>query len=72
MDISNPHDKFFKETFSNIENAADFFNETLPESLLKNIDFTKLNMIATLMSMKNLKNILLTLFIAAFINMIFR
>ena len=32
-DISNPHDKFFKETFTRLEVARDFFANYLPEGV---------------------------------------
>jgi predicted transposase/invertase (TIGR01784 family) len=32
-DISNPHDKFFKETFTRLELARDFFANYLPEAV---------------------------------------
>jgi predicted transposase YdaD len=38
MKRQNPHDKFFKETFSNVEVARDFIKNYLPESILKIID----------------------------------
>ncbi|MEW6608989.1 MAG: Rpn family recombination-promoting nuclease/putative transposase, partial [bacterium] len=33
MEISNPHDSFFKEIFSNKENASNFINSILPDAL---------------------------------------
>ncbi|MEW6620615.1 MAG: Rpn family recombination-promoting nuclease/putative transposase [bacterium] len=44
MEISNPHDAFFKEVFSNKENADDFINATLPEDLKKNLDLSTLEL----------------------------
>ena len=44
MDISNPHDKFFKQTFSNIEAAKDFITGTFPENILKNLDLSTLEL----------------------------
>lgn len=38
MKIQNPHDKFFKETFSRISIAKDFLNNYLPESIINIID----------------------------------
>ncbi|AHM55613.1 hypothetical protein EAL2_c03100 [Peptoclostridium acidaminophilum DSM 3953] len=38
MKIQNPHDKFFKETFSNVTVAKDFLNNYLPESIANVID----------------------------------
>jgi len=40
MDITGSHDKFFKEIFSNKENAAGFLRGTLPGNISENIDFT--------------------------------
>ena len=44
MKIQNPHDKFFKETFSNVEVARDFIKNYLPESILKIIDLETLEL----------------------------
>jgi len=38
MKIQNPHDKFFKETFSNISVAKDFIKNYLPQSIINIID----------------------------------
>ncbi len=38
MKMQNLHDRFFKEAFSNVEVASDFFKNYLPESILKIID----------------------------------
>lgn len=38
MDVQNPHDRFFKETFGNVETAKDFLRNFLPEKLLHVID----------------------------------
>jgi len=38
MKIQNPHDKFFKETFSNVEVAKDFVRNYLPKSIVEIID----------------------------------
>ncbi|GAQ25683.1 Rpn family recombination-promoting nuclease/putative transposase [Tepidanaerobacter syntrophicus] len=38
MGIQNPHDKFFKEIFGNVEVAEDFFTNYLPQSILDIID----------------------------------
>jgi predicted transposase/invertase (TIGR01784 family) len=38
MKIQNPHDKFFKEVFSNTEVAKDFINNYLPQSIINIID----------------------------------
>lgn len=42
MKIQNPHDKFFKETFSNIAVAKDFINNYLPQSILDIIELDTL------------------------------
>jgi predicted transposase/invertase (TIGR01784 family) len=44
MKIQNPHDKFFKETFSNVEVARDFIKNYLPENILKIIDLETLEL----------------------------
>lgn len=38
MDLQNPHDKFFKEMFGNVETAKDFIINYLPEKVLQIID----------------------------------
>jgi len=40
--IQNPHDRFFKETFSNLEVARDFMENYLPEPILKIVDLNDL------------------------------
>ena len=42
MDIQNPHDKFFKEVFSDKETAADFLKHVVPEEIVKSLDFAML------------------------------
>ncbi len=42
MEILNPHDKFFKETFSIRENAIDFLSGTFPPEILKKLDLSTL------------------------------
>ena len=42
MKIHNPHDKFFKETFSNVEVAKDFINNYLPQNIVDIIDVNTL------------------------------
>jgi predicted transposase/invertase (TIGR01784 family) len=42
MKIQNPHDKFFKETFGNVEVAKDFLNNYLPENIINIIDINTL------------------------------
>jgi hypothetical protein len=40
--IQNPHDKFFKETFSNPVVARDFVENYLPERVLNMVDLNEL------------------------------
>lgn len=40
--IQNPHDKFFKEIFSNPIVARDFIENYLPEPILKIVDLNEL------------------------------
>ena len=42
MKIQNPHDKFFKETFSKVSVAKDFLNNYLPQSIMNVIDIDTL------------------------------
>jgi predicted transposase/invertase (TIGR01784 family) len=42
VEILNPHDKFFKETFSIRENVIDFLRGTFPEEILKKLDLSTL------------------------------
>ena len=42
MELSNSHDKFFKEIFSNKENAVGFLQGALPQNISINIDFDTL------------------------------
>lgn len=42
MKIQNPHDKFFKETFGNVEIAKDFLNNYLPENIMNVVDVNTL------------------------------
>lgn len=44
MKIQNPHDKFFKEVFSNTEVAKDFINNYLPQSITNIIDVDTLEL----------------------------
>lgn len=41
-DISNPHDKFFKETFSRLNIARDFFAHHLPKPVVQTLDLSTL------------------------------
>ena len=40
----NPHDKFFKETFSKKEEAIDLISHTFPEKLVENLDLSSLTL----------------------------
>ena len=42
MEVFNPHDKFFKETFSLRENVIDFLEGTFPQEILKKLDLSTL------------------------------
>ena len=42
MEIINPHDKFFKETFSLRDNVIDFLKGTFPEEIFKKLDLSTL------------------------------
>lgn len=42
MDLQNPHDKFFKESLSDIEVAKDFIANYLPASILEAVDVNTL------------------------------
>lgn len=42
MKVQNPHDKFFKETFSNTAVAKDFMTNYLPQSILNIVDINTL------------------------------
>lgn len=42
MTVDNPHDRFFKETFSHIEVVVDFLQAYLPESISNELDLTSL------------------------------
>ena len=44
MEIVNPHDKFFKETFSDRENVVDFVRGTFPDDLLECLDLPTLTL----------------------------
>jgi len=44
MEIFNPHDKFFKETFSIRENVIDFLQGTFPEEILEKLDLSTLTL----------------------------
>jgi len=39
--VKKPHDKFFKETLSDLETAKDFMKNYLPKDLLGIIDLEK-------------------------------
>jgi hypothetical protein len=40
--VVNPHDKLFRETYSNKENARSFLSNYLPEQVLKLVDLSTL------------------------------
>ena len=42
MNVTSSHDKFFKEIFSNKEEAVELLKGSLPKELVKNIDFSTL------------------------------
>ena len=42
MEIFNPHDKFFKETFSIRENVVDFLKGTFAEEMVEKLDLSTL------------------------------
>ena len=44
MEIINPHDKFFKETFSIRENVLDFLQGIFPGEILKKLDLSTLTL----------------------------
>ena len=41
-DVSNPHDKLFRETWSNLENAGSFLQHYLPGHVLELMDLSTL------------------------------
>ncbi|NHZ71687.1 MAG: Rpn family recombination-promoting nuclease/putative transposase [Aquificales bacterium] len=43
-DLTNPHDKFFKETFTRIEVARNFFANYLPQSVVDTLDLDTLTL----------------------------
>lgn len=43
-EISHPHDKFFKETFSRVEVARDFLNNYLPPSAIEDLDLNTMEL----------------------------
>ncbi|HUM71800.1 MAG TPA: Rpn family recombination-promoting nuclease/putative transposase, partial [Chloroflexota bacterium] len=43
-DLTNPHDRFFKETFGRIEVARDFFAHYLPETVTAVLDLDTLEL----------------------------
>jgi predicted transposase/invertase (TIGR01784 family) len=44
MAVDNPHDKYFKRGFSNIENVKDLFKNMLPEEISSKIDYNSLKL----------------------------
>jgi len=57
MKVQNPHDKFFKETFSNVEVARDFMQNYLPEPILKIVDLQTLDIQKDSFIDENLKEV---------------
>ncbi|NOT61340.1 MAG: Rpn family recombination-promoting nuclease/putative transposase [Acidobacteria bacterium] len=45
VEIPNPHDRFFKELFSQRETAADFVRHYLPEAFVAQLDLTRLTIV---------------------------
>lgn len=43
--IKNIHDKYFKQTFGDIETTIAFLEEYLPKEITKDIDYRSLNLI---------------------------
>ena len=43
--VNNPHDKFFKETFSRLEVAQSFIEEVFPPDLLERLNLSALKRI---------------------------
>jgi len=44
LEVTNPHDKFFKENFSDKDIATDFINGTFPQKLVENLDLSTLEL----------------------------
>lgn len=44
MNKNNPHDNFFKEIFTVLENAIDFLMGILPEDILHELDISSLRL----------------------------
>ena len=44
ISINNSHDKFFKETFSNKEEAIDLLRNALPKQLLEKVNLASLQL----------------------------
>jgi len=44
LEVTNPHDKFFKENFSDKEIATDFIREMFPPKLVENLDLSTLEL----------------------------
>ena len=42
-ELQNPHDKFFKETLSEVSTAKDFLDNYLPKNILSVVDMNILN-----------------------------
>ena len=68
MKVQNPHDKFFKETFSNVEIARDFMQNYLPEPILKIVDLQTLDIQKDSFIDENLKEVFSDMLFHAKIN----
>jgi len=44
LEITNPHDKFFKESFTNKEIVTDFIKGSFPKELVDNLDLSSLDL----------------------------
>lgn len=43
-DITNPHDRFFREVFSRLELSSEFLSKQLPEAIAASLDFSTLDL----------------------------
>jgi predicted transposase/invertase (TIGR01784 family) len=43
-DISNPHDRFFREVFSRLELSSEFLSKQLPPAIAASLDFSTLDL----------------------------
>ncbi|PKL13566.1 MAG: hypothetical protein CVV50_03335 [Spirochaetae bacterium HGW-Spirochaetae-6] len=44
LKVTNHHDNFFTESFSDLENAADFIQSTFPKEILSHLDLASLKL----------------------------